>query len=231
VSFDRLAAHYQWIETVAFGRGLQRARLAFLDELDWPRRALLAGEGNGRFLIELLRRFPGLPVDCIDRSRGMLAVAQKRVQIKRAKSAENIRFIQAAIDSVPLSEFRYDLIVTHFFLDCFTQPQLKSLVAKLARSAAPNATWLIADFCYPNSHIARWRARLWIDAMYRFFRAVTEINAQTLIDAAPFLRLENFACARRQLFNHGLIKSEVWKHVSLPINCRPEEIKAILATR
>ena len=67
--------------------------------------------------------------------------------------------------------------------------------------------------------------------MYQFFRAVTEINAQTLIDPAPFLRLENFACARRQLFNHGLIKSEVWKHVSLPINCRPMELNAVLATR
>jgi ubiquinone/menaquinone biosynthesis C-methylase UbiE len=161
----------------------------------------------------------------------MLTIAQKRVQIKTAKSAGNIRFIQAAIDSVPLSESRYDLIVTHFFLDCFTEPQLKSLVAKLARSAAPNATWLIADFCYPNSHIGQWRARLWINAMYRFFRAVTEINAQTLIDPAPFLRLENFACARRQLFNHGLIKSEVWKHVSLPINCPPKELNAVLATR
>jgi len=231
VSFDRLASHYQWIEAVAFGRDLQRARLAFLEELDSPHRALLAGEGDGRFLIELLRRFPDLPVDCIDGSGGMLAIAQKRVQMKMAKSAGNIRFIKAAIDSAPLSESRYDLIVTHFFLDCFTQPQLKSLVAKLARSAAPNATWLIADFCYPNSHIGQWRARLWINAMYWFFRAVTEINAQTLIDLAPFLRLENFRCARRQLFNHGMIKSEVWKHVSLPINCRSEETKATFATR
>ena len=54
MSFDRLASHYQWIEAVAFGRDLQRARLAFLEELDSPRRALLAGEGDGRFLIELL---------------------------------------------------------------------------------------------------------------------------------------------------------------------------------
>ena len=56
VSFDSIAPAYRTLETIAFGGALQRARVACLGEIGTPRRALIVGEGNGRFLCELLRR-------------------------------------------------------------------------------------------------------------------------------------------------------------------------------
>jgi hypothetical protein len=56
MSFDRLAPHYRWLEWVLAGRKLQRCRTAFLDEIGRADATLLVGEGNGRFLGELLKR-------------------------------------------------------------------------------------------------------------------------------------------------------------------------------
>ena len=79
MSFDALAPWYRMLEWVAFGDELQRCRVAFLKEITGPRRALIVGEGNGRFLCELLRLHPGVEVDCLDASDHMLRLARKRV--------------------------------------------------------------------------------------------------------------------------------------------------------
>ena len=46
----------------------------------------------------------------------------------------------------PLLEAEYDLIVTHFFLDCFNENCLELLTARVARAAAPRARWIISEF-------------------------------------------------------------------------------------
>ncbi len=55
---DLIAPHYWWIERLGMGRALERRRTCFLPELEQARRALVLGDGDGRFLRELLRRNP-----------------------------------------------------------------------------------------------------------------------------------------------------------------------------
>ena len=40
---------------------------------------LIIGEGDGRFLSELVNRFPGIKVDCIEGSSRMIAQARRRL--------------------------------------------------------------------------------------------------------------------------------------------------------
>jgi hypothetical protein len=54
----------------------------------------------------------------------------------------------------------YDLIVTHFFLDCFRPDQLGHIIPRFAACATPNANWLIADFQIPARGLQRIRGRL-----------------------------------------------------------------------
>jgi SAM-dependent methyltransferase len=212
VSFDAIAPWYRTLETIAFGNALQRARLAWLDAIGSPRRALIVGEGNGRFLAALLQRLPLIRIDCVDTSEQMLALARQHVLRTAPDQISRVAFLQHDITSWAPHD-RYDLIVTHFLLDCFNTHQVGRIVAKLAQATAPNATWLLAEFRIPEAGFARNHARAWLAIMYRFFRVVARIEACDLVDPSPFLRAEGFVLERQLLFRFRMLKSEVWQRI------------------
>lgn len=207
MSFDTVAPWYRTLETIAFGNALQCARLAFLDQVGSPVRTLIVGEGNGRFLSELLCLHRDIEVDCVDASKCMLSLARKRVGV----NAGRVRFLEQDIASWIPPSGRYDLIVTHFFLDCFPADELRDIVGKLSRAATTNATWLFADFRVPGAGFARLHARAWLATMYRFFQYVAGIEAGELVDPSPFLCAERFVLVQEHLRRHGMLKSQLWR--------------------
>ena len=176
MSFDALAPWYRTLEWIAFGDDLQLCRIACLGEIAAPRRALMIGEGDGRFLCELLRLHPEVEVDCIDASARMLQLARERVARELPGRWEHVRFLHQDIMSWTAVEQRYDLLVTHFVLDCFPEAALTGIIKKLAGAATDDANWLLADFCLPAKGLARLRARAWLVAMYLFFRITARIR-------------------------------------------------------
>jgi len=214
VSFDPLALWYQTLERIAFGDDLQRCRVACLGEIATPHRVLIVGEGDGRFLCELLRLHPGVEVDCLDESRRMLLLARERIERELPERARGVRFLQQDIRSWDAPEQHYDLLVTHFVLDCFPEAVLGGVIKKLAGAATDDANWLLADFCVPANGMARLRARAWLGTMYLFFRITARIPATELIDPTPFMQGEGFDVARQHLFRQGMLKSEMWRRNS-----------------
>ena len=211
MSFDAVAAWYLTLEWIAFGDALQRCRVACLNEISPPHRALIVGEGNGRFLCELLRLHSEIEVDCIDASERMLHLARERVENNVSNGLGRVHFLHGDITSWSLPDDRYDLVVTHFVLDCFPEAGVAGIIKKLARAAKYDASWLLADFCIPRSGVTRLHARLWLAAMYLFFRFTARIQASELIDPTPFMRAEGFALARQHQFRCGMLKSEMWR--------------------
>jgi len=211
VSFDALAPWYRTLEWSAFGDDLQRCRVACLGEIAAPHRALIVGEGDGRFLCELLRLYPEVEVDCMDATQRMLQLAQKRVEDELPGQIACVRFLRQDITSSAVPEHQYDLLVTHFILDCFAETELVAIVRKLAQASTEKAQWLLADFCIPVSGIARLRAQVWLALMYRFFRLTAGINAGQLIDPTPFIRAQGFTLSRQYFFKRGILKSEMWR--------------------
>jgi ubiquinone/menaquinone biosynthesis C-methylase UbiE len=211
VSFDAVAPWYRALETIAFGDALQQCRVACLAEVRAPRRALIVGEGDGRFLCELVRLHPDLDVDCVDASERMLSCAQKRVERELPGRVDRVQFLKRDITSWAAPENHYDLVVTHFVLDCFPASELAGVIKNLARSTKPGAVWLLADFRLPDRGFARLRARLWLAAMYQFFRLTARIQASELIDPTPLMKAEGFALSRQHLFRRGMLKSELWR--------------------
>ena len=211
MSFDALAPWYRTLERFAFGDDLQWCRVACLGDIAAPQRALIVGEGNGRFLCELLRLHPGVEVDCLDASERMLRLARERVERELPERAESVRFLHQDITSWPAPERHYDLLVTHFVLDCFPEAPLTAIIKKLACASTDDANWLLADFCVPSNGVARLRARGWLAAMYLFFRITARIQASELVDPTPFVQAEGFGLARQHLTQRGILKSERWR--------------------
>lgn len=210
MSFDAVAPWYRTLETIAFVNALQQARVACLDEIGSPRRALIVGEGNGRFLAALLQRQPLIRIDCVDSSQRMLDLARRHVLQTVPDQIGRVAFLQHDVATWTPND-RYDLIVTHFVLDCFSTQPVGRLIAKLAQTTAPDATWLLADFVIPEAGFARAHARAWLAVMYSFFRTVAGIEARKLVDPSPFLRAEGFVLERQFLFRLRMLKSEWWR--------------------
>ena len=211
MSFDAVTPWYRTLETIAFGNALQRCRDACLGEIRSPRHALVVGEGNGRFLCELLRAHPGVEVDCVDSSERMLQFARGRIENELADLRDQVRFLHQDITSWAPPENHYDLVVTHFLLDCFPEAELPRLIMKLAAAGTSDATWLLADFRLPDRGFARLHAQAWLAAMYRFFRITSRISARELIDPTPYLQAEGFSLIHQHLSRSGMLKSELWR--------------------
>ncbi len=209
MSFDRLAPHYRWMEWVLAGDKLQQCRTAFLRSIPTPERVLLLGEGNGRCLVELVRAYPAAKFTCVDSSERMLQCAEERLKRKAVPSA-CVEFIRVDIHDWSPPRAKFDLVITHFFLDCFTATQLAQLVPRIAESSAPNARWLLADFCEPQSGVAKMRARWILRVMYWFFQRMTRLPASRLTPPDSFLQQGGFVLRERRVHEWGLLHSDLW---------------------
>jgi ubiquinone/menaquinone biosynthesis C-methylase UbiE len=195
------------MERLAFGDALQRARTACLADAHEARRALILGEGNGRFLRELLRENATVEVDCVDGSARMLELARARI----GGDAHRVRFILADALDWRADRRDYDLVVTHFFLDCFEAPGVRALVDKLAAASQPRATWLLADFTIPGDRWRGWHARLWVSSLYAFFRLATGLRTRAIVDPAPLLEAHGFRRRRDARTRLGMLSSTSWQ--------------------
>jgi ubiquinone/menaquinone biosynthesis C-methylase UbiE len=207
--FDRLAPHYGWMERLLAGRKLQRCRAAFLHSIPAPRRALVAGPGHGGFVAELLRAHPQVRCTCVDSSSGMLRASRARLR-EGGLDESGAEFIQADLLEWAAPEGEFDLIFTHFFLDCFLPEQLERLLPKLSEAAAPKACWLLADFQEPAAGPAKWRARAILEIMYVFFRWAAALPASQLTPPDSLLARQGFTLGQRRTFDWGLLHSDLW---------------------
>jgi ubiquinone/menaquinone biosynthesis C-methylase UbiE len=208
--FDHLAKHYDWMELLLAGGKLERCRNAFWDEIPFLENALLVGEGHGKFLASLLQRNPAVQVTCVDASARMLEIARRRL-LRASLPLNRVEFIRAELPAWNPPAERYDLVATHFFLDCFPREQLGAVINSLQRAARPGAWWLVSDFQIPRAGLKRLRARVIHRLMYCFFRIVTKLPASALVSPQPFLRQSGFVRVRRAEFDWGLLYAELWK--------------------
>lgn len=215
---DPIARGYRWLEYIGFGRELERRRNAFLGEISDARKILVLGEGDGRFLVRLVEEttherptkgLPGVEIHYIDLSWRMLELARKRLEAA-GHAGDGITFEQANALAVALPRAAYDLIVTHFFLDCFHEADAAKLVQNVADAALPHARWLISEFRQPGGGWRAVWAWLWLRVLYLFFRVTTGLRTSRLIDHHPLLTRAGFRLSRAETARFGLLVSELW---------------------
>ena len=208
-NFNGLARPYQWMETLTFGPFLARCRNAFLPHLSGRRNALVLGDGDGRFTARLLRENPAVQVDAVDASWAMLASLQRRAAPHQQRVRPHLadaRAWQPGASTAP----PFDLIASHFFLDCLTEPEILDLAHRIMARAAPGAVWVVSDFAIPPGWFGRLAARPLVWFLYRTFRLLTGLRVQALPDHGRALRMAGFALAGERRFLAGLLVSQLW---------------------
>ena len=126
-NFDRLAGIYQWVEALSFGPWLWRCRWAFPGEMRDRKRALVLGDGDGRFTARLLHENPVVEIDALDGSPAMLTALVRRAGVNRHRvrtQVADLRSWSPQLSARPGGR-DYDLVVTHFFLDCLTMSEVR----------------------------------------------------------------------------------------------------------
>lgn len=213
MNFDCLAKCYGVMEAIAAGGKLQRCRIAFLDAIPPPRRVLLAGEGHGRFLSACAKRFPESEIVVVESSAGMIDVARARLE-KLVPTAREIEFVHAPLLAWEHPVGAFDLIVTHFFLDCFPAQVHAEVVSRLGELATPDAHWLLADFQIATARLARLRSQVIVGLLYGFFRLVCGLKADRLVAPEEDFEMAGFSRHSRITSEWGLLRSEWWRRDS-----------------
>jgi ubiquinone/menaquinone biosynthesis C-methylase UbiE len=210
--FGRLAHLYRWMEYFSFGPYLKRCRLLRVAEIGGSKRALIYGDGDGRFVAELARRVPTLRIAAVDASPEML-----RQTAGRLSSETQVRLVQAdALDCnvTAFPEAPFDLIVTHFFLDCFEEAELTLLLSRVNAGVEENARWVVSDFAIPKRNLARLLGILIVRGLYLAFGLLTGLKTRRLPDHGQVMRKAGWVLEDRRELLLGLLASESWRRVS-----------------
>jgi hypothetical protein len=205
-NFNRMVRAYKWMELATFGPWLWRCRCAFIDKLGASRRALILGDGDGRFTARLLTQNPGIEIDAVDASHAMLQALVHRA----GASAHRIRTHWTDARVFEPSLPACDLIVTHFFLDCLTTDEVAALAARLRKSITPSVIWLISEFAVPKGWFGRLVACPAISALYFAFWLLTGLSVRQLPDYSGALINAGFTRIRKHEWLAGLLVSELW---------------------
>jgi hypothetical protein len=218
-NFNRIARAYRWLEYLTLGPLLERTRNHHLPRLTSREQALILGDGDGRFTARLLAINPALRADAVDLSQTMLALLTHRslLSSRPLSGDESEGSAFASRLRTHLADARAftpptapDLVVTHFFLDCLTQPEVDALVTRLTPQLAPKALWLVSDFRIPSG-LLHWPARAYIRALYLAFRILTGLRTTDLPNHARALKRCGFTLITARHILFGLLTTELWQ--------------------
>ena len=198
------------MELASFGPMLERCRFGWIAELTERRRALVLGDGDGRFVAKLLEAAPGLRADAVDGSPAMLHLLRKRVAV--GKNEARLTTVCMDVRSFVPPGCDYDLVATHFFLDCLTEAETEALIARVRPHLTRGARWVVSEFeVLDGDGVGRWVSRGIIAGLYAAFRVLTGLRVRKIPPWRALLERHGLVCAGSRRWLGGLLTSELWE--------------------
>jgi ubiquinone/menaquinone biosynthesis C-methylase UbiE len=225
--FDRVARLYRAMEYVSFGTALERCRFSHLPLLTRKSRALVIGDGDGRFLARLLTANAAIHADVVDASPAMLGLL--RARLARLGAQGRTLTICADARNLNLPSAAYDLVVTHFFLDCLTPAETQRLIDRVQPALRDGACWLVSEFQVPEKGRAMaWFARCVIAALYVAFRLLTGLRVREIAPWRDLLARSGFSRKEAYTGLGGMLVSELWEFRQTTARLRAESHREVL---
>ena len=105
----------------------------------------------------------------------------------------------------------FDLVTTHFFLDCFSTTDLALLIPAVRARLTPGALWVVSEFRVPPTGPLRLPARILVRLLYLAFRMLTGLTPTHLPDYASLLRRSGLFPVSIRHSLAGLLTAELWQ--------------------
>ncbi len=205
-NFDHLAHVYRWMEMATFGRALWCCRCQFLEDLRDCRTALVLGDGDGRFTARLLQENPNVRVDAVDASSQMLRALLRNAGVHR----DRVRVHQVDARQWQPGDVKYDLIVSHFFLDCLTTDEVCALAQRLRLCTTGHTKWVVSEFVIPRGWFGKLAAWPLVTGLYLGFRLLTGLRIDRLPRHREALSNAGFVLHCQSPSLKGILVSEMW---------------------
>ena len=145
-NYDLVARVYDALGMIYSGGQIHAAKNSQLAEMQPGDKVLYVGVGPGEDAVLAAER--GAQVTCLDLSAQMLRQAEARMQ-RHGCQAE---FLQTDVLQHDRQN-HYDVVVVNFFLNVFSEQQMRDMLAYLVTLVRPAGKLLISDFATPQGNL------------------------------------------------------------------------------
>lgn len=200
-NFNAIASFYDKLSGLVFGQHLKNVQIEALRFIPQQSAVLIAGGGTGWILEEMANIIPqGLDITYIDKSSKMIEFSKRR-NMGRNK----VTFIQIALENSELPPATYDVIITPFFLDCFSPQTFPLVFTQSDNALKAGGIWINIDF-YLSEKSRLWQKML-VKLMYAFFRLTSNIEASQLPVTDAYF--STYTAVHRKMYYHNFIQLQV----------------------
>ena len=195
--FDRVAFIYDGLSRLVFGNTLVKSQEYYLKEIKAGDCILILGGGTGWILESVFRVVTPGEIWFIDASSNMIRQAKARRQ-----NTCTVHFINGTEAQIP-SDVKFDVVITHYFLDMFSDQELPAVAERIIRSMSAKGIWLCSDF----ADTGKWFHRVLLKSMYLFFSMVAGLENTKLPNWEKALVRTGAVKAKEKFFWNGFIRS------------------------
>lgn len=200
-NFNRIASSYDFLARLVFGKNMVDVQEYSLKEIKDGDRILILGGGTGWILNSINENCPPGEIWYVDISDKMIKYAKSKVVDKI-----NIHFIHGTIEDIAEVE-KFDVVITNFFLDVFSEKQLESLIPKTMERIKPDGLWLCSDFIATG----KFGHQLMLSLMYLFFKLTVNLRNKKLPNWEAQLCKSGLVLLKEKEFLKGFMKATVFR--------------------
>jgi len=205
-NYNNSAWFYDRLSRVIYGKALIRSQVYLLPFIPAGSTILIAGGGTGWILEEIVKIHPsGLTITYAEISARMMALSRKR------NAGDNeIIYINEPVENITGTS-RYDVVITPFLFDNFTELTLQKVFDHIHHSLKPEGIWLNTDF----RPTGKWWQTLLLRSMIVFFRVICRIEARRLPGIEKQFEQHQYHVIDQKDFFGEFILSTVYKNAQV----------------
>lgn len=209
--FNTIAPFYNVVSTIASFNKIHESQIWLLSKRMKFSKVLIMGGGDGKFLLEAMKQGLSDQYCFIDISDAMIKLAQCKIEKQLSNSTSSVVFICGSYQEIPKNQ-KFDLIVTPYFLDCFSDDELLLVVAKLHSQLTIEGTWFLTDFNIPKDSFRSFIFKNIIQLLYGIINLFCDLGINRLPDFNMEFCKYEFTIIHEKYFLGGLLVGRIYKN-------------------